>query len=99
MDDPPEGENSGTKMVELNYYRKEMYQVTKKLQNVKQLLKVWNKTMFGRVETKKDNLKQKIKQIDTEIETRGLLKFLQNKEKVIIYELHNTLAQEEIKWR
>lgn len=53
--------------------------------------------VFGIVETKKEDLEQKIKQIGIEMETRGLSKILSNKEKVVLYELHITLAQEEIK--
>lgn len=83
----------------IKVYGTKMYKVEKRLQNVKQQIKTWNKSTFGNVEQKKKQVESDLVEIETHIEEEGRSEQLIIEEKCKLGEYHNLIAQEEIKWK
>lgn len=76
-----------------------MYKLTKKLDEVRRNLKIWNKKEFKSIYYRKNFLKRRIEEVEKEALIKGRSEELDKEERKILVEYHSTLTQEEKMWR
>jgi hypothetical protein len=76
-----------------------MYILTKKLQNLKHKLKIWNKETFGNVHDYVKNAESNLSNIQLQIQTDGPSDSLLNLEKQAQLDLNQALDRQECFWQ
>eukprot|EP00253_Pinus_taeda_P016325 PITA_16325 len=76
-----------------------MFQFQQKLKNLKQVLKVWNKTQFGNILETRKKLEQHMCSLQQTIILEGRTEALAHKEQILWSEIEAQRLQEEILWR
>ena len=72
-----------------------MFKVSRKLRNVKRMVKVWNKSDFGHIFHEKDDLSDKLITIQASIEEDGYDELNREAELSILLDLHNIISKED----
>ena len=76
-----------------------MFRVSRKLSNVKRMVKVWNKMDFGHIFHEKEEFSKKLSSIQDIIQQEGYDELNMEAELSIISDLHNIISKEEKFWR
>lgn len=76
-----------------------MHIISQKLENLKQKLNIWNKTIFGNVNVLVKEVEQKLISIQSYIDNHGATDTLIEQQKVTNLSLENALEKEEEFWK
>lgn len=76
-----------------------MFKVAKKLRNVKDKIKNWNKTEFGNIFESKSSIMEDISQIQDTIQNLRYDNEILEKEKSLLVSYHDIINKEEMLWR
>ena len=76
-----------------------MYQFQQKLKNLKQALKVWNRTHFGNIQESKQKLEQQMKALQQMFILEGRTEEQIQQEQLLWNQIEDRQKQEEILWR
>lgn len=72
-----------------------MFRVSKKLSNVKRMIKIWNKSNFGHIFHDKKELTENLSLIQDSIQKEGYTESNREAELKILSEIHNIINKEE----
>lgn len=76
-----------------------MFRVTKKLSNMKWMIKIWNKMDFGHIFQEKEEISDKLSSIHDLIQHDGYNEHNRNIEMSILTNFHNIISKEENLWK
>ena len=76
-----------------------MFRVTRKLSNVKRMIKTWNKSNFGHIFQEKKELVDNLTLIQDSIQKECYTKTNRDSELKTLSEIHNIINKEEKFWR
>ena len=71
-----------------------MYRVARKLNNVKRMVKAWNKSDFGHIFSNKEDLSIKLSSIQASIQENGYDMLNREEELSILFDLHDIINKE-----
>ena len=76
-----------------------MFRVARKLNNVKRMVKAWNKSDFGHIFSIKEDLSTNLSSVQSSIQENGYDALNRDVDLSILSELHDIISKEEKFWR